>query len=242
MHEGIRFIIAVVLLLILTPGLALAQPEGSSAKEKGRPRKSDFEVVRVPKGKKNLCTPIFFCRTSAPKAKAAADANARKKKPFTKKKQVNWCVKYASEILKRKVDPSQLLLIQIQPSVDLSRLKQLSIELKKLAKCKGSWPPNQPVKLSTLFNRDSRKQVDAMSNGKPHSEDGAAGVLEGPAADDASGRGIVLIQPDHAIAAEEAALLGPDYSDADFVTSVNAIPSEDECASGLEWWERVPPD
>jgi hypothetical protein len=242
MRGEIRLLLSVVSFLILIPGVALSQPEGSSAKEKGKPRKNDFEIIRVPKGKKPICTPIFFCRTSAPKAKAAADANARKKKPFTKKKQVNWCVKYASEILKRKVEPSQLLLVQIEPSVDLSRLKQLSIELKKLAKCKGSWPPNQPVKLSTLFNRDSRKQVDAMSNGKLRSEDGAAGVLEGPAADDSSGRGIVLIQPDPAIGAEKAALLGPDYSDNDFVTSVDSIPSEGECPSELEWWERVPPD
>jgi hypothetical protein len=241
MRGGIRFICTIVSLLIVSPGLALAQPEGSSAKEKGKPRKSDFEIVRVPKGKKAVCTPIFFCRTSAPKAKAAAENNAQKKEPFTKKKQIDWCTKYASEILKRKVGPSQLLLVQIEPSVDLSRLKKISTELKKMAKCKGSWPPNQPVNLSTLFNRDSKKQVALMSNGKRDSEDETAGILGEPATDDTSGRGIVLLQPDPAIPPEQAALLGPDYSDSSYVTNVNSIPSEDECSDGLEWWEIVPP-
>lgn len=241
MRGGIRFILTVVSLLIVSPGFALAQPEGSSAKEKGKPRKSDFEIVRVPKGKKAICTPIFFCRTSAPKAKAAAENNAQKKEPFTKKKQIDWCTKYASEILKRKVEPSQLLLVQIEPSVNLSRLKQISTELKKMAKCKGSWPPNQPVNLSTLFSRDSKKQVDFMSNDKRDSEDGTAGILGEPAGDDASGRGIVLLQPDPATSAKQAALIGPDYSDSSYVTNVNSIPSEDECSDGLEWWEIVPP-
>ena len=171
------------------------------------PQTSDFSIARVPLLSSPVCSPIFFCRTGLSDSPTASGD------------EIGWCMRYATEILKRRTDPSELLLVQIGASVGVSRLKEIAGELNKLALCSGSWPPGQPKLVS------SERSTQGVQG---------AGILGGSSVGEASERGVVLLKPKLDTSPESAAQQGPDYSQSDFVASVADIPDESQCSCSEE--------
>lgn len=123
---------------------------------------------------------------------------------------VEWCATYASEILKRKTTASQLLLVRIDESVKPLRLKEIATELNQLARCSGTWPPNRPPLVISETSSQGTIGTRVVSS-------------------DSSNRGVVILEPQADMSAKDAALLGPDYSDCDFVTNISDIPCSCNC-------------
>lgn len=217
---------------LLLSGLLLAVPLAAQAapQEKAQ-KKADFSLVSVPLGKKDRCSPIFFCRTSPPTTSKAPPQGKKARKPFTKQRQVNWCYKYAATILGKKIAPKQLLLVQIDPSVNLTRLKELASVLARESKCQGAWPAKkiQPAASSSSLVAEKITRERKVASGLSISSE--VETLADPGS--VEQRGVVVLKPgDEYTNPEVAAMIGPPYASrtGDYVASIDSIPTEEVCA------------
>ncbi len=211
--------------LLLAPLTAGASPKPPMVESR------DFTLVRAPAGKKDRCSPIFFCRTGGPETSKGSRHREKRAKHFTKERQVKWCYRYAAAILGKKNVKRQLVLVQIEPEVNLTRLKQLALTIAGESKCRGSWPINK-IKLT--------HSASTKASAKSEDETSAASALSAPLlarveaqTDPEEQRGVVLLQPgDEYTNPEVAAATGPPYANraGDYVAKIEDIPSEEDCA------------
>jgi hypothetical protein len=229
MDRDVSNALLAVLVLIL---MGTLEPHLAAGQGNGMPTGSDFEVIQAPKRKNIPCAPVFFCRTRSTSAKGIKDGYAPAIKSYTERKQVRWCQTYAAIVLGNKVAAQQMVLVQIDPTVDGDRFKKIALNVAKSSKCSKEWPPSAaPMLVSKKFLKKLSEESPARWARRKQQMSPLAEILDVPVLmEESPERGAIILQPSTGPTDPvDAARSGPDYTMPGAVPDIEDLPSEKTC-------------